>query len=194
MTLYSYCILVDDGAAPNPFWGVCTLTICKPAIRRTAEVGDWVIGIGSKNVFGNNFAGKLVYAMQITEIFSIKDYDAYCRKELYEKIPNTKSKDYRKNVGDCLYDYSGNNRGRLRHGAHTQASKRRDLSGENALLSDHFFYFGSNAVDIPQDFSILIRQGQGHQCHKNEGIKYAFVEWLTSSFHSAKKVTQLASY
>ena len=36
--LFTYCILVDDGAAPNLFWGVCTLAICKPAIRRAAQV------------------------------------------------------------------------------------------------------------------------------------------------------------
>ena len=40
--LYSYCLPYDDGAAPNPFWGTCTLVICKPAIRRTARVGDWI--------------------------------------------------------------------------------------------------------------------------------------------------------
>jgi hypothetical protein len=38
--LYSYCIPVDDGAAPNPFWDICTLVICKPVIRRTAQIGD----------------------------------------------------------------------------------------------------------------------------------------------------------
>jgi len=45
-TLYTYCIPYDDGAAPNPYWGICTLVICKPVIRRTAEVGDWIVGTG----------------------------------------------------------------------------------------------------------------------------------------------------
>ena len=47
--LFSYVLRFDDGAAPNPFGGICTLTICKPAIRRSASVGDWIIGTGSKN-------------------------------------------------------------------------------------------------------------------------------------------------
>jgi hypothetical protein len=34
--LFSYTVRVDDGAAPNPFRGLCTLAICKPAIRRGA--------------------------------------------------------------------------------------------------------------------------------------------------------------
>lgn len=40
MNIYSYVLRTDDGAAPNPFWGTCTLTICKPVIRRTAHIGD----------------------------------------------------------------------------------------------------------------------------------------------------------
>jgi hypothetical protein len=46
--LYSYCIPYDDGAAPNPYWEVCTLVICKPVIRRTARAGDSIVGTGSK--------------------------------------------------------------------------------------------------------------------------------------------------
>lgn len=46
--LFSYVIPTDDGAAPNPSWGECSLAICKPAIRKGADVDDWVIGTGSK--------------------------------------------------------------------------------------------------------------------------------------------------
>lgn len=49
-TIYSYVLSTDDGAEPNPLWGICTLTICKLAIRRIAKNGDWVIGVGSANV------------------------------------------------------------------------------------------------------------------------------------------------
>lgn len=64
MKLYSYCIPVDDGAAPNPFWGTCTLTICKPKIRRVAQVGDWIVGVGSVNVGGDDYSGKLVVCLR----------------------------------------------------------------------------------------------------------------------------------
>lgn len=40
MKLFSYIVTHDAGFAPNPFWGYCTLACCKPAIRRTANVGD----------------------------------------------------------------------------------------------------------------------------------------------------------
>jgi len=48
--IYSYIIRVDDGAAPNPYGDICTLTICKPKIRKAADEGDWIIGTGSKNI------------------------------------------------------------------------------------------------------------------------------------------------
>ena len=80
MKLYSYCIPVDDGAAPNPYWGVCTLTICKPAIRRTASIGDWVIGTGAKNVNGKDYSNKLVYAMLVTDKMTLPEYDKYCHQ------------------------------------------------------------------------------------------------------------------
>lgn len=74
--LYSYVLRYDDGAAPNPFWGTCTLTICKPDIRRKASVGDWVIGTGSKNSRlkdGNTYdlSDSVVYAMKVTKNFRL---------------------------------------------------------------------------------------------------------------------------
>ena len=69
MRLFSYCISVDDGATPNPYWGICTLTICKLVIRRVAEVGDWIAGVGSKDVNGIQYLGKLLYAMRTTRTF-----------------------------------------------------------------------------------------------------------------------------
>ena len=64
-SLFSYCLRYDAGAAPNPFWDICTLTICKPVIRRTAKRGDWVIGIGSREFKEIYITKSIVYAMEI---------------------------------------------------------------------------------------------------------------------------------
>jgi len=86
MKLYTYCLRYDDGAAPNPFWETCTLTICKPAIRRIASIGDWVAGTGSKNVKEHgDLSKKLVYAMKITDKMTLKEYDEYCKKTYQRK-------------------------------------------------------------------------------------------------------------
>jgi hypothetical protein len=54
--LFTYTIPIDDGAAPNPFRGMCSLAICKPCIRRVAEEHDWVAGLDSKNAPAATFA------------------------------------------------------------------------------------------------------------------------------------------
>ncbi|MGA3124805.1 MAG: hypothetical protein ABSF69_29000 [Polyangiaceae bacterium] len=90
--LYSYCIPVDDGAAPNPYWGVCTLAICKPRIRATATAGDWIAGTGAKfarlgDGGSKDMSGKLVFAMRVTQKVTMAEYDALTRRELPHKIP-----------------------------------------------------------------------------------------------------------
>ena len=58
--LFTYVIPNDAGFAPNSFHGVLTLNCCKPDIRRTARVGDWV----AANTAANSPADRrlLVYA------------------------------------------------------------------------------------------------------------------------------------
>ena len=84
MKLYSYVLRFDDGAAPNPFGGYCTLTICKPRIRRVAKTGDWVIDTGSKNGKKNgktcNLQDMLVYAMKVKEVIPLAKYEKWCCK------------------------------------------------------------------------------------------------------------------
>jgi hypothetical protein len=38
--LYSYVVVKDSGIAPHPYGGLCSLALCKPVIRRRADVGD----------------------------------------------------------------------------------------------------------------------------------------------------------
>lgn len=57
--LFTYTIPFDDGAAQNPFHGMCSLAICKPAIRRVAKAGDWVAGLGSKNAPSGDLSKRL---------------------------------------------------------------------------------------------------------------------------------------
>ena len=71
MRLFSYVVTGDAGFAPNPYHDFCTLAVCKPKIRKTASVGDWVIGTGSKT---RGFQNRLVYAMLVTEEMT---FDAY---------------------------------------------------------------------------------------------------------------------
>ena len=175
--LFTYCLRVDDGAAPNPFWGLCTLVICKPVIRRTADVGDWVVGTGSKNVEGRNFSNMLVYAMRVSEVMTMEEYDEFARSKHPEKIPDWTDVDGRRRVGDAIYDYSGGGP-TLRRSVHVKENRERDLRGLNALVSDHFYYFGREPKALPQELLFIVRQGQGHQVNKNERYVASFVDWM----------------
>ena len=178
MSLFSYCLRYDDGAAPNPFWDVCTLAICKPAIRRTARVGDWVVGLGSTHSPIGNIGDCVVYAMRITESMTLAAYDQFCRENLPHKIPNTKSNRFKYIVGDCIYDYSLGDEPRLRNSVHQERNRKRDLSGRNVLLSQHFYYFGNRPIALPESLKPIIHAQQGHKSRLNEPYRAAFVEWI----------------
>ena len=179
MRLFSYCIPIDEGGAPNPFYEVCTLTICKPVIRRIAKIGDWIVGVGSKNVNGKDFSGKIVYAMKITKTMTLEEYEEHCKIHLPNKIPDINHRDYSRKVGDCIYSYQNDEIVQL-PGVHNLLNRDTDLNGKKALLSKHFYYFGDKPISIPNEYKSIIKQGQGHKSNANDFIKEAFILWLES--------------
>ena len=104
--LFTYTIPVDDGAAPNPFHGMCSLAICKPGIRRVAKPDDWVAGLGSKNAPSGDLSGHLVYAMRVEEVMSMQDYNIDASTRWPHRIPNVQSFALQDRLGDCIYDFS----------------------------------------------------------------------------------------
>lgn len=182
MKLYIYCLRHDDGAAPNPYGGVCTLAICKPAIRRTAEEGDWVVGHGRTDRNGPDLSKSIVYAMKVTSKMTLEEYDELCQDMYPLKIPDWDSGVFERMVGDCIYDYSGRSP-RLRKGVHSRANRERDLSGKNVLLSNHFYYFGERAIAVPKHLHELLHPNQGHKVKKNDHLREPFVQWIESLGH-----------
>lgn len=183
--LFSYVLRYDDGAAPNPFWGICTLTICKPDIRRVAEVGDWVVGTGSKNVNlrdGNiyDFSNAVVYAMRVTEKMSLAKYDTYCNRYLHHKIPKWFTNNFKLRMGDCIYEYkNGDSIARLRKSVHKEENRDRDLGGKNSLLSKHFYYFGEEPKTIPNELRYIIKRGQKHYKYEDVETVKKFENWIS---------------
>ena len=182
--IYSYILKGDVGAAPNPFWGVCTLTICKPAIRRTAQTGDWVIGTGSRHTacrdgHEEGLSGRLIYAMKVTDKMTLPDYNSYCRKILRKKIPKWSSRNWKERVGDCIYDYSTGKKPRVRKSVHNHTNIKKDLNGKYALLSDYFYYFGEKPVSVPRYLQRLITNRQGHLRIENRELLSRFLRWIS---------------
>jgi Nucleotide modification associated domain 2 len=178
-TLFSYCIPYDDGAAPNPFWGLCTLAICKPRIRQAANVGDWIVGTGSKNSPIGDISNKVLFAMLVSQKMTMKDYYQFTELELPRKIPKMKSKDLRRHYGDSIYDFSKNPPS-LRPSVHNEENRSTDLSGGWVLLSDHFFYFGDRPIALPEELLGIVKQGQGHKSTSNIPYVDEFIRWIRS--------------
>ena len=176
--LYSYVIPFDDGAAPNPFDGMCTLTICKPKIRSSARPGDWIAGVGSKNAHSGDLRGHLVYAMRVSEVVTLQEYDQRAAAEWPHRIPDIGSMDLSRRLGDCIYDYSGQ-QVQQRPGVHGPGNARRDLGGKNALIAKtEFYYFGSRAKKLPRNLRPICPTTQGHRSGKNKDHLADFEKWI----------------
>ena len=142
----------DDGFAPNPFHGILTLATCKPAIRRVAEIGDFIIGTGAKP---RGDKGNLIYIMEVTEILSIEEYAIDPRFTL--KCPDMKkNKVYQS--GDNIYRFDGGEVIQLdsihsdENGKPVAGHIEKDLRGENVLLSSNYVYYGCKSKKIPDEF------------------------------------------
>ena len=77
--LYSYVVDHDDGFAPNPEEGLCTLARCKFGTTRRnivemAEIDDWIVGTGGIDLRKSAGHGRLVYAMKVTDKISLAEY------------------------------------------------------------------------------------------------------------------------
>lgn len=163
MRLYSYVMVSDSGFAPNPFDDFCTLACCKPIIRRTATKGDWIIGTGSKGTVGKD---KLIYAMKISEKM---DFDSYYRDNRFQnRLDNIYFKK------DGIWFQKEN-----KH--HQEEDMGHDLGGKHVLISIHFYYFGKDAIEIPEKFWEIIKTGPGHKCNFSVNMVNKFIEWLEES-------------
>jgi hypothetical protein len=177
--LYTYCIPCDDGAAPNPFWGVCTLAICKPAIRRTAQVGDWIVGTGSRRSRLGDISRNAVYIMKVTKKLTMAEYDDWAKKHCARKIPEWGSKNIRRRVGDSIYDFDFRPP-QQREGVHGKGNIPIDLGGKYVLLSKHFYYFGNSPIEIPDFLEPIIHRTQGHRVRLNQKYLPVFIKWIKS--------------
>jgi len=178
MKLYSYTLTYDDGAAPNPFWGICSLSIRKPGIRLAAEIGDWVVGLGSPNSPFGDISDRLVYAMKVTGKMTLDEYDQFCKTFVAKKKPDWRSVDYRMRMGDCIYNFSSAENIKMRTGIHKEDNQQKDLSGRFALVSKQFYYFGDQPIELPDELRPLMFRGPAHRSDENEPIVEQFVRWV----------------
>ena len=168
---FLYKLTSDRGGAPcapPPGEGegpLLTLSICKPAIRRTAQPGDRVIGLTSHALATSDMypLHSVLYAAVVEDAVDAREY--YARRSVFRHRP------------DCIYRFHQMN-GTIEHSGRTplhadEAYRARDIGqypfykNGRALISRNFRYFGAEAVLISAR-QTLLRQvveslGQGHR-------------------------------
>ena len=185
LRLFVYVVVHDTGFAPNPFFGYCTLTTCKPGIRGSARVGDWIAGIGPAQ---NGQQGKLVFAMRVAEAMC---FDVYWNDARFvRKRPNRRGSPEQR-CGDNIYHRNpGTSDWIQEDGYHSHSdgtpnwnNVRHDTSPPRVLVAREFAYFGAAAVDIPDRFRPW--QGRdyfgsvrGYRCNFPIDLQNDFIGWL----------------
>lgn len=187
MNLFSYKLEHDYGLAPNPFWGIMTLAVCKSDIRKNKNLakGDWIIGTGSVTMGNLNH---LIYAMQVEDLIS---YDEYWSNPKYSCKKPVLTGSLAQMYGDNFYHTDPDSNKPIQEPsahAHPDAQKRekhieRDTSGKLVPLSTKFYYFGDQAPEIPRNLRQICCQGRDYQYRKiPEKIKKDFIHWLESTY------------
>jgi hypothetical protein len=149
--LYIYVIDRDFGFAPNPFHGVCTLATCKPGIRKSAKVGDWILGVGGKKLGPAH--RKCILFMMVSEKTSFQNYWDDPRFSLKKPCRNGS---HVKMLGDNIYHRNTHGEWIQEDSHHSnpdgttnQKNLDRDTgTSDQVLISNYFFYFGEKAIPV----------------------------------------------
>jgi hypothetical protein len=183
--VYIYVVERDFGFAPNPFHGYCSLATCKPRIRNKAQIGDWVFGMGGGRLAAT---GRCVYAMRITSKITFNEYRSHPAYLDKKPIRNGSRKMM---VGDNIYHFDPTSqRWQQADSHHSNADGSVNLHNLNVdtrtdkvLLSDHFYYFGSQAPAVPSHLlsSVGYKNGRNHRAFELNACA-DLIDWLERSF------------
>jgi hypothetical protein len=176
---FVYVVARDFGFAPNPFGGYCTLATCKPKIRKSALVGDIIIGLSSRKS-GN----KLIYAMRVSEKITFNDYWYDIRFQFKKPVMNGSLV---KTFGDNIYHFDEKSKNwcqldshhSLEGGQVNTINLNNDTKTDAVLISIDFYYFGINSIEIPKDLKKGIRVGRSHRNLREEKVESIW-KWLES--------------
>lgn len=149
--LRAYAITRDFGFAPNPFHGFCTLATCKPKIRKSAKVGDWVMGIGGSAL--PEVKRKCILLMKVREKVCFQEYWEHERFSLKKPVRNGSRVQM---LGDNIYHKDENGNWIQEDSHHSNPDGSPNLvnvrvdtgTTDQVLISDCFLYFGDKAIPI----------------------------------------------
>jgi hypothetical protein len=159
--IWGYSLVADNGMAPCIERGILTLCLCKPMIRKSASVGEWVVGFVPKRI--NDGRVHVCWAGRIAGIFPMGD----CEKQ----FPGRQDAIYKLTVSGWEF---------LRADYHEEI-RDRDLNGKNALIFEPFWYWGGVGMAVADDIDELARYYVGQTAKNSSRERIARLqEWLRS--------------
>lgn len=189
MSLYSYVVRYDSGFAPNPFYGLCTLATCKPRIRSSARIDDWILGSASGDRTVNR-AGHLVYAMRVTETLT---WDQYGADPRFERKKPFRRGSRKQTCGDNIYHRGApGSPWQQRDSFHSLGDGNSDAKHveidtrvDRVLVSSDYIYLGGEGPLIPDQLRDtngrpLSKKGMGHAKFEDPQLVADFVSWIRS--------------
>jgi hypothetical protein len=179
--IFMYVVDRDFGFAPNPFHGVCTLATCKPPIRKGAQVGDWVVGMGGRRL---KATGRCVYAMEVSQALTFNQYPLRNGSRVMMLGDNI----YHHPEGETAWQQLDSHHS-LSDGSPNPLNVQKDTSADRVLISRKFFYFGKLAPLAPPGMldRLGFKNGIGHRVFDAQQC-LALMEWITSHRDAANTV------
>jgi hypothetical protein len=176
LTLCTYILTNDTGLAPNPYGGWCTLAVCTPN-RQNARLskGDWIAGFLTKDR-----RHRLLYAMEVDSRIHMQAYFNDPRFEM--KKPNLRGS-WQERCGDNFYSQRPDGSWQQHRNCFHIGPEylKKDTRRPFVFVSRRYWYFGCNAVDVPEEFKPLIGQ-RGIRTRHPMALADRFTEWLASEF------------
>lgn len=170
MKLYTYIVVHDTGLAPNPFGHWCSVAVCTPNHQGIcAGAGDWICGFTPKAL-----GHRLVYALVVEERLDLDRYfhDArFAYKKPSRHTPQGRCGD---NFYERLPDGSWKQHWNFFHA--TTRDMAKDTRKPIAFVGRGFWYFGANAVEVPE--TGLRVGGRGTHAAHPAGAVDRFAGWL----------------
>lgn len=152
MRVHTYVITTDAGSAPNYDPPCVTLAVCKPRIRRKAQVGDLVLAFAGSTVNPHE-PHAVVWAGIVSEILPIADY--------WNDRRFTVKKPGRTKVPDNFYKpLPGGGFVWQPNPIHGPEALGHDTGGQSVLIFKPAWRFGAMGPILPEHFGLRMTGGR----------------------------------
>ena len=151
MRVHTYVIAVDAGSAPNYDRPFVTLAVCKPRIRRKAEVGELVLAFAGKQVNPKE-PHTVVWAGVINEKMTFAEYwnDRRFAGKKPEKSQHPDN--FYRPIDGCLLW--------VQNHVHDADAATHDTSGKFVLAFSPSWRFGAYGPLMPSEFDLRMVGGR----------------------------------